>query len=197
MSAIRSTILCVLLGASGVMVGRQASAAHWPICPGKSITVGTSNNKNQHPEIAYAFWESPSNPAFSNGTNTPSRTQWIGMMLSTVNNGQYWAELSQYGHISPPRLAPYATLWQGTKNGDAPGNQTFTENDVNTYIADAITAGNFPLPQANDNSIYMVITPSGSVLKDCAGSAASCCNWPASYNGTPYIATGLLGRHVG
>jgi hypothetical protein len=115
------------------------------------------------------------------------------MMLSMVNNGQYWAELQQYGTyggangtIAPPRLAPYATLWQGSKNGHSPGYETFTQNDVVTYINDAITAGNFPQPQANDNLIYMVLTPNGSRLQDC--SQAYCCNWPASYNGTPYTA---------
>src|ERR1700722_7496848 len=104
----------LLVGALCVFPG-QASAETWTICPGNSITPGTSNGKNQHPEIAYGFWEGTVDPGFSNRTNIPSMTQWIGFMLSLVNNGQYFGELSQYGtyggangSIATPRVAPYA-----------------------------------------------------------------------------------------
>jgi hypothetical protein len=187
----------VLIGTLCLVVGRHASATTWPICPGNSITLGTSNGKYQHPEIAYSFWESVANPAFSNGTNSPSRTQWIGAMLSMVDNGQYWAELEQYGTyggangaISPPRLAPYAALYQGSINGHNVGAGTFNENDIRTFINQTIGAGYFPHPQSNDNMIYMIITPQNSQIADCAGHETYCCNWGSSYtDGTPYTAT--------
>jgi hypothetical protein len=197
--AIRRLVLCLLSGILCLMVGRQASATAWTICPGSSITLGTSNGRNQHPEVAYAFWEGASNPKFSNGTNNPSRTQFIGMMQSLINNGQYWAELDQYGtyggasgSIAPPRLAPYAALYTGSINGNSPGPQTFFRNDVVTFINQTIAAGYFPHPQNNDNVIYTVITTNGSQLADCGGPGqpASCCNWPAQYtDGTSYVAS--------
>jgi hypothetical protein len=201
----RRVSICAAIALAWTLAPNDARAREWNVCLRAngggvisgpcSPTLSKSNGKQQHPEIALAFWESQSNQVWTNATNSPTRSSFIASTLSLVNNGQYWSKVDQYatlggaqGIIAPPRLAPYATIYTGTVLGDDPTN--FTTTDINQLISVLITTQKLPVPQALDNSIYLVVVPAGSPASAKSGLCATdgCCNFPGTYNGTPYIA---------
>lgn len=178
-------------------------------CPCTNITVSQPNNKVQHPEIAYTFWQSP-NQEFTNNNADPSYTQDIASMLSLGSNSQYFAYMTTPGLIAPPRVAPYATIYTGLVNGDSPLGG-YTDSDVQTVINTQIANQNLPQPQANDDSVYVVFVPTvpgGIHLKGfCADSGTYvtanpqnqnptwACNFRGTYTngGTTYHYIGISG----
>src|SRR4029077_5124866 len=89
-----------------------------------------SNDKPQHPEIVLAFWENQSE--WENGTQQPTRPQWVGAALSMVNTA-FLSQLGEYagsGGMSRPRLAPYAPIWQGPAPVSRHNTGNFTQQDV-------------------------------------------------------------------
>jgi hypothetical protein len=191
-------------------------------CTPCTPTFTASNGSPQHPEIAYIFWESLAKKQWTTGTNVAhTYSQEIGFLLSLVNDGPYWSKIAP-NQIAPPRLAPYATIFQGNVDtahncygncpqGDNP-DTGFTKGDLDALINYSIAHGQLPFPQPNDNSIYVVFVPTfGSTNKAGCGDCnfTNCDNTAhkdpgvcdsgngAKYNGTPYTVIFGLGDYDG
>jgi hypothetical protein len=208
-----SVLSCLLLASASAHAHNWSAAScngNCSSCTPCTPQLTPSNGFPQHPEIAALFWESAAGE-WTNGTNVAhTRSQEMGMLLSLVNNGQFWSEIAPM-HIAPPRLAPYASIFTGNVNGHNPAVKTanFTKTDIEALINNAITNGTLPQPQPNDNMIYAVFVPSD-------GNSAGCgdCNFTiplpnsknipnfqqdanANFNGVPYTAVFSAGTYAG
>jgi hypothetical protein len=164
----------------------------------RTSTNPQGNGAKQNPEIILIFWQDASPNEWTSPTSaqSPTRSQIIGSALAIVN-GPYFGALQQYGTnnggvINPARMSPYAPVFTGAPFGSrGTPSGGFTMTDVANVISTEMLGLYVPAPQANENMIYVVVTPNGDYatgLPNGANVAPGSCNngQLGCYDGVPF-----------
>ncbi len=127
----------------------------------------------QHPELVLIFWQDSASEQWTNNSNSPTMSKWIGYVNQLVNSA-YMAGIGQYaasgGYIGRPRFSGWAPTYTGNAPKSGHTTSQFTSQDSIDITNQLIQNGLVPPPisytynghTVTDDVLYVVIVPTSN-----------------------------------